>query len=326
MAKLVWFVAAAALALAVPSSSASASTASGTAAASEGGANRTLMDTIVRYDWKLCDQCSDNANDLCYAQGIIRGRKNRRRCDWAPCDPNNDKVNNRGWFCAANSDAVLMPQGSKQDARDVGRGNGFALQTSHPANEPAGALLIPPQQALYCVPCNSSDNGWCDPHSGNKCDQDATCRSCDALFQGNGDVGGRGWTCNDRSDTPQVCVNGNGMVHINVTAFTVTDSTTGVVSYQIPRSAYASTIIQKRCKDTPFCLWGSIAGAVVIVMLTFGAAALAVGPATVAAEAIVVAVDEGAVIAAESALVPALDSTAADYFIFEDVEWIPTRV
>ena len=252
MGKLVWL--AAVVALTVPSASAAVT------AANPEGENRTLMDKIVRYNWKLCDQCSDNANDLCYAQGIIRGRKNRRRCDWAPCDPNNDKVNNRGWFCEANSDAVLMPQGSKQDARDVGRGNGFALETSHPANKPAGALLIPPQQALYCVPCNRTVNGWCDPYSGNACDDGAVCRSCDKLFPGEDDVKGRGWTCSDRSDSPQVCVNANGMVHIDVTSFAVTDATTGAVSYKVPRSAYASTIITKRCKDTPFCLWGMVAG------------------------------------------------------------------
>jgi hypothetical protein len=88
------------------------------------------MNTVARYNWELCDQCSSNPNDLCIAQGIIKNRKIRRSCDWAPCDPNNELVNKRGWFCKSNTDAVLVPQGSKQTGRRVGRGEGLTISVT----------------------------------------------------------------------------------------------------------------------------------------------------------------------------------------------------
>ena len=92
--------------------------------------DRELMNTVARYNWELCDQCSSNPNDLCHAAGIIRNRKIRRSCDWAPCDPNNELVNKRGWFCKSNTDAVLVPQGSKQTGRRVGRGEGLTISVT----------------------------------------------------------------------------------------------------------------------------------------------------------------------------------------------------
>jgi hypothetical protein len=243
------------------------------------GESRELMNTIVRYNWKLCDQCTDNPNDMCLAQGIIKGRKTRRSCDFSPCDATNDKVNNRGWFCAKDTDAVLFPQGSKQDARRAGKSESFTLQPSHPANEPAGVEFIPPQQAVFCVPCNQTasgdpGNGWCDPQSGDKCDGGAVCKSCDALFPDNADVKGRGWLCNKKAtDSPEVCVNGNAMAHVNISQFAQFNSTGGITSISVPRNAFASTIALKRCKDTPFCLWGSVAGTVVLIIATLGVAA-----------------------------------------------------
>ncbi len=169
---------------------------------------------------------------------------------------------------------MLFPQGSKQDARRAGHSESFTLQPSHPANTPAGFEFIPPQQAVFCVPCNKTASGWCDPQSGDECDGGAVCKSCDALFPDNADLQGRGWLCNKKSkDSPEVCVNGNGMAHVDVSQFAVFNSTGSVTSTAVPRKSFASTIIQKRCKDTPFCLWGSVAGAVVLLLASFGTAA-----------------------------------------------------
>ena len=92
------------------------------------GESRELIHTIVRYNGKLCDQCTDDANDVCLMQGIIKGRKSRRSCDFLPCD----EVR----VCAMDTHAVLFPQGSKQDARRVGCSESFTLNPLDPATRP----------------------------------------------------------------------------------------------------------------------------------------------------------------------------------------------
>jgi hypothetical protein len=244
---------------------------------------RDLMNTITRYNWKLCDQCSGDPNNMCVAAGIIKGRKMRRSCDFSPCDPNNSKVNQRGWFCAKNTDAVLMPQGSKQDARRAARRDNFLLQPSHPANLAQGALFIPPQQAVHCVPCKSTA-GWCDPFDGTACDGSATCAMCDVLFPDSPTLAGRGWLCNAKStDSPEVCVNNDGFAIVNITQFLVVDAAGNVTGVNLTPKSFASTIAKKSCKDTPFCLWGSIAGAVLVTIVTLGFGLLAEGAAGAAA-------------------------------------------
>ena len=237
-------------------------------------ADRELMNTVARYNWALCDQCSSNPNDLCHAAGIIKNRKMRRSCDWAPCDPNNEIVNERGWFCKSNTDAVLVPQGSKQTGRRVGRGDGLTILPSHPANRPQGFEIILPQQSVACVPCQGAKAGsWCKPGSstgdGDLCG--FSCKACNSIFPDNPYLAGRGWFCDDSStDSPNVCVNAHNIAIIDMAKFMTEDAARNTTQIRIPRSSFAAAIEKKPCRDTPICLWGSIAAAVLLVVVSGG--------------------------------------------------------
>jgi hypothetical protein len=237
------------------------------------------MNTITRYDWYLCDQCSSHPNDLCHGAGIIKDRKMRRSCDWSLCDSNNDLVNNRGWFCKSGTSEVLVPEGSKQTGRRIGRGDGLTVLPSHPANQPQGFEVILPQQSVACVPCQgAAAGGWCSPSSGKPCG--FSCKPCDQLFSGNTYLAGRGWFCDDSStDSPNVCVNSHNIALVDVAQFTTVDAATNTSVIKIPGRSMAAAIEKKACHDTAFCLWGSIAGAVLLVIVTAGIIAVATIPA-----------------------------------------------
>jgi hypothetical protein len=132
------------------------------------------------------------------------------------------------------------------------------------------------------------------------------------LFPDSPTLAGRGWLCNAQStDSPEVCVNNDGIALVNVTQFLVLDAA-GNVTAKLTPASFASTIAKKSCKDTPFCLWGSIAGAVLATIVTLGVFAeiSAAADAVLLAEQLAqqaTAIVEGAVATGEVLLDTSLD-------------------
>jgi hypothetical protein len=174
---------------------------------------------------------------------------------------------------------VLVPQGSKQTGRRVGRGEGLTILPSHPANRPQGFEIILPQQSVACVPCQGAKaGGWCKPGSSSA-DGDScgfSCKACDSIFPDNRFLAGRGWFCDDSStDSPTVCVNAHNIALVDAAKFMTVDATRNMTQMRIPRSSFAAAIEKKPCRQTPICLWGSIAAAVLLVVVTGGALGIA---------------------------------------------------